>query len=587
MVASKPSSDKAVQGRVTPVRATLPAMGSRTIAEPPDEWIALPLQQFTKNELKQLGVPGDLVSPVRAASTVAELRSLELDPALAARLEVMLLQQVASLPHRAFNRDHLSDLRQDLVEILLALDPRQQETVDRVVAGGTHRIRGVAGSGKTQVLLHALAKRLYQLPHAADLMWSYNRPLMDMAGTLLRRLAGARARRVTLDTFDRWCMRQWGGSGRILSEGSPEAQPLVLEARDQARKATWDPESKIWGRDADFWRQEFDFIRDQPIEALVDYLEVERVGRGTRLDRAHRPLVWIAYEKYTRILSARNLSDWRQVRLEAYRKLLATRCSRYEHVFIDEAQDLPPLALKIAQLLAGPNITVAMDGSQAIYRKGFRWKDLGLGQARHTTLTTCYRTTSQIARAAERFRAPEDEPLTCSTVREGPKPKAVDVLASVYEADWVIQDIARRLAAREITPSHVAILTFQRSLAMSVTGRLRARGFQVSCSTDGALDLADGTIKVLTMSSAKGLEFPIVYIAPLWDQDFFPRERGQEAEEHRLETEQRLKVLYVAMTRARQELILVHRKGRAARVLAELNQDGVEHVQGVLDRGQA
>ena len=568
-------------------------MGHGAVAAPPGEWIGLPLQQFTKSELKAMGVPASLVTAVRAATVVADLRALDLDPRLTARLEVMLHQRVAALQrrgtqaehlHRAFNRDHLLDLRNDLVELLIALDPRQQETVDRILEGGTLRIRGVAGCGKTQVLLHGLAKRLYRLPQASDLLWTYNRALMDMAGVLLRRLAGPRARRATLNTFDAWCRHYVGGDKRVLADGPRELTELLLEAREHARRSTGDPGSRIWQRDVEFWQQELDFIRDQPIEALADYVAVERVGRATKLDKAHRPLVWAAYEHYTRLLNARRVSDWRQVRLEAYRKLVATRSSRYEHVFIDEAQDLPPLALKMAALLAGEHITLALDGSQAIYRKGFRWRDLGLGQARTTSLGTCYRTTSQIARAAERFRTLEDDPIAWSTEREGPKPRLIDVAPPAYEADWVAEDIARRLAAREIAPGHVAILTYQRRMVNAVAFRLKERGLQVSTRSDGALDFSDETVKVLTMSSAKGLEFPIVYIAPLWDGDFLPPLKGQDPEEHRLEVDRRLKVLYVAMTRARQELILVHRRGRAAQVIARLIPDRFHVELGRVER---
>lgn len=563
-------------------------MPTPSLAEPLDPWIALPLHDVPKTELKELGVPAALVKAVRAVTTADELRALALEPELLRRLEARLAQRLAAARgrggpprhlHVAFDRQHLADLRDELVELLVALDPRQQEVVDRVLAGGALRIRGVAGSGKTQVLLHALAKRAYRSAQVSDLLWTFNRSLIEWAGVLLGRLAGPRARRATLSTFDGWCLRRVDRPGRVLGDDASELLALVRRARDRAREATGDPGSKLWQRDVDFWREELAFIRDQPIEALADYLDVERVGRGTRLDRAHRPLVWAVHEHYARLLRESGLNDWRQVRLEAYRKLVATRASRYDHVFIDEAQDLPPLALKMAGLLAGENVTVALDGSQAIYRKGFRWRDLGLGQARTTTLATCYRTTVQIARAAERFRAREEDPIAWDVERAGPKPRVVDVARPALEAEWVAEEVVRRLTAGELRPGHVAVLCYQRGLVPKVAFRLRQRGLQ---ATEGAHDLSDETVKVLTMSSAKGLEFPVVYIAPLQDGDFFPRQGGQDADEHQLEVERRLRVLYVAMTRARDELVLVHRAGKAARVIASMNPDRFEHERGAV-----
>ena len=569
-------------------------MSSRSVAAPQEEWIPLPLHDCPKSELKELGVPAGLVRAVRGASTVEELRALALAPDLARQLEVRLLQRVAARGrgpqvdhvHTAFNREHLADLRAELVELLVALDPRQQETVDRILSGGSLRIRGVAGSGKTQVLLHALAKRLYESQRpSADLLWTFSRTLRDMGRLALQRLAGRRAARAAVETFDGWCLRYLSPGGTILGDDDPQRAQLVRKAREEARQAVSrtgaEPESPLWRRDEEFWPQELDFIRDQPLETVEEYLEVQRVGRGTRLHRAHRPLVWDVYQRYVRLLQERRVSDWRQVRVEAWRKLVATRSSRYDHVFIDEAQDLPPLALKMAAVLAGGNLTITLDGAQAIYRRGFRWKDLGQGLARTATLGACYRTTAQIAQAAERFRANEEEPIAWSVERLGPTPRAVDVAPPALEAEWVAEDVVRRLSAGAIVPGHVAVLAYKRSLVQGVAQVLRRRGLEVSA---GSIDFSQDTVKVLTMSSAKGLEFPLVYIAPLWDEELFLPQRDQDPDEHQLEVERRMKVLYVAMTRARDELILVHRAGKARRVLAQLGPDRVQHEQGRVER---
>ncbi|MBQ2770973.1 MAG: ATP-binding domain-containing protein, partial [Clostridia bacterium] len=68
---------------------------------------------------------------------------------------------------------------------------------------------------------------------------------------------------------------------------------------------------------------------------------------------------------------------------------------------------------------------------------------------------------------------------------------------------------------------------------------------------EGALPVCSGAVQLMTFHGAKGLEFPVVFVAGL-TENYFPGRREHSATE--LEEERRL--LFVAMTRAREELIL-------------------------------
>ncbi|MCO5170389.1 MAG: AAA family ATPase [Planctomycetes bacterium] len=509
-----------------------------------------PLRALTKSELRALGVPPAQVGAVREAASLDALRAL-VDDALVRRLAPRFGAPAAA-PEGTL---HL-------------LDDAQRAVVARLVTGGPYTVRGVAGTGKTQVLLHAAARRLEARPPAADLLWTFNRALADAARQAARRLAGPRARALTVETFDGWCKRFLGETRPVLDDRHPDLLALLEEAKEQARRASWSPRSQVWARPLEFWREELDLLRDPPLETLADYLTVERVGRGQKLDRAHRALVWVTHETYARLLDARGVRDWRQVRLDALRRLREARSTRYERVFVDEAQDLPPLALEVARLLAGPSVVVAFDAAQAIYTKGFRARDLG----RRFTLTACYRTTAELARAAAPFRAAEADAAPTGALRAGRRPTVVTVTGRGNEAAWVADELERRLDAGA-APGDFAVLTFTRRLADAMADALERRGLPVSRSTE-ALDLSPATVKVATMSAAKGLEFPVVLLAPLRDADLSAR--ADDPDERRLEEALRRRVLYVAMTRARDELILVQRRGNAARLLAELPADAVE-----------
>ncbi len=84
--------------------------------------------------------------------------------------------------------------------------------------------------------------------------------------------------------------------------------------------------------------------------------------------------------------------------------------------------------------------------------------------------------------------------------------------------------------------------------------------------TDEEIDLSAGSVKLLTVHLAKGLEFPVVYVTNLASDRFPSRDRidsfqipqallsSQEPEGEHLREERRL--MYVAMTRAKNDLIL-------------------------------
>lgn len=71
-----------------------------------------------------------------------------------------------------------------------------------------------------------------------------------------------------------------------------------------------------------------------------------------------------------------------------------------------------------------------------------------------------------------------------------------------------------------------------------------------------SLDTSSGAVTLMTLHSAKGLEFPCVYIIAV-EQNLIPHERSlKENDPHQLEEERRL--LFVGITRAQEKLVLTH-----------------------------
>jgi len=104
-------------------------------------------------------------------------------------------------------------------------------------------------------------------------------------------------------------------------------------------------------------------------------------------------------------------------------------------------------------------------------------------------------------------------------------------------------------------------------------------------SGESQADEYEPAVQLMTMHSAKGLEFPLVFIAGL-EEGMFPSQQSQE-DIARLEEERRL--CYVGMTRAMQKLYLCHAESRRlygqekyhkpSRFLRELPSECVEEIR--------
>jgi len=104
-------------------------------------------------------------------------------------------------------------------------------------------------------------------------------------------------------------------------------------------------------------------------------------------------------------------------------------------------------------------------------------------------------------------------------------------------------------------------------------------------SGESQADEFEAAVQLMTMHSAKGLEFPLVFIAGL-EEGMFPSQQSVE-DIGRLEEERRL--CYVGMTRAMNKLYLLHAESRriygqekfhkASRFLRELPEDCIEEIR--------
>ena len=177
----------------------------------------------------------------------------------------------------------------------------------------------------------------------------------------------------------------------------------------------------------------------------------------------------------------------------------------FDHIILDEAQDLAPAELRFFAGLAqaGPDtLFLAGDMGQRIFQHPFSWARLGVEvRGRSFTLKVCYRTSQQIRKAADNLLPTvlrdvdglEDERRGIVSVFEGPAPEIKTFAMAADEAEAVGAAVAVWLADG-IEAHEIGI--FVRTPDMVARARIALSGM------DGA-----GTITTVPMQLAKGLEF--------------------------------------------------------------------------------
>jgi hypothetical protein len=262
---------------------------------------------------------------------------------------------------------------------------------------------------------------------------------------------------------------------------------------------------------------------------------------------------------------------------------------QYGAVLVDEGHDFEPDWYKLIVQMIDPatnSLLVLYDDAQNIYgqadRRKVSWKSLGIqAQGRTTILKLNYRNTLEILAVARGFanellveRADDEDgvPLIApeSAGRRGAVPELIRVDTAPAQLTVLIAQL-RDEHAHGRPWSEMAVIFRNQWEGEKLAEALERQGIPARLAEGrgkGALFAVGDTVKLVTMHSSKGLEFPFVIIPGLGS---LPKDGKDEAEEARL--------LYVAMTRATERLVLIHHDDS---VFSKRIRDSINQVQGQL-----
>lgn len=421
-------------------------------------------------------------------------------------------------------------------------------------------VNGVAGSGKSLVVVYRaqLLRRLY--PTKSILGLTHNRPLIHDLRARYQALNPS-GRPVKWQTFYQWCRSLW--------PKDRWREPVGQHARGQILTHVWHTQLADTTISEQALQDELDWCKDRLIFSRDDYLAADRAGRGFALAEAQRQKMYTAFEAYQAELNRREQMDWGDVPRQIWRWMQAGELSlpHYDVILVDEAQFFAPLWFELIKRAVRPttgHLFLVADPTQGFLKRRQSWTASGLEvRGRVHRLKKSYRTTREILSFATllyRTRVPnDDDDIEAPDLLDMPGgmfPQVIQLTSPQDEITRVVNEI-EQLLQQGLSKRHLLVIHTDYQGQERLLERLRAK-----LGPTAAVDPKNGspgdTIRVCTLNSVTGLESPIVFLVGV-HQLFEQEQSVRLSDEERLElVRDNTRKLYMAITRAGQRVVLTY-----------------------------
>ena len=476
---------------------------------------------------------------------------------------------------------------------MLYLHPSQREYVDANYAG-TVRLSGVSGSGKTCVLIHRAIRLARLYPDQKILLLTLNAALAALIRSLVAQSVGPQAiENLEVTSFWEVCLRKIlcfePHNRKIYTPATIATNPYAVSQHiDELWEEFYNCENNH--RDAElmyplhrsllarrvypkaYIRQEFDYIRSAFPPALRDgYAVMERKGRAVPLDKSFRKQVIDGLGAWERQMNFVGAVDPIAI-ASALHKYLDKIEPEYRAVLVDEVQDFGTVELSIIRRLVaeGENdLFLCGDTAQSVFTKSqdLEQANVNVRGARSMRLQQNYRNSRQILAAAYDVLVENYDRRSKGIVDlEILSPEFANFSSAapgLLEAETLEDELDYALSyARAVVdeaPHKKVCISFCGYVQRSV----EQIGERLSLPVlNGDIDILSDRIFLSDLEQTKGFEFDTMIIVNA-HAGVLPHPDLPEEESFR-----DLSKLYVAMTRAKTELIVSYH-GRVTDFIGE------------------
>lgn len=445
-------------------------------------------------------------------------------------------------------------------------------------------VKGVAGSGKTTVAVNRIPtlRNHYIQSGEKILIITYNKTLINYTKYLMDFVDLQQNLFFEADPCTFIDIRTIDSIiTKYNLKNAPEVQLADKQAVKEAMKQAIHTVHKSYAdstllsvQNLQFLTEEIDWIKSCRYLERETYQNVDRQGRMSvgenrfRLPKNSqvRNEIFDLYLTYEAILEKEKLVDFKTSALRLLEAFEQSKIvpEKYPHIIVDESQDLTRVQLELLHYLYDDSkptnsIMFIADAAQSIYTHSWlsnqSFKSVGFDMSgKSSILSKNYRTTFEIAKAAYSLMQHDDSLNTndnfvqpTAIERHGKKPVLKGFSDQTKEAEYIASQI--RLLSLNYSLKDMVILSVSTTYLTHLQDYLVHHGIDAEVFSKSTIDFSANKVRLITLHSIKGLEFPVVFIAgvnkgqlPVSDEQI-PLGR---------------KLLYVGMTRAKELLYLTH-----------------------------
>jgi superfamily I DNA/RNA helicase/mRNA-degrading endonuclease RelE of RelBE toxin-antitoxin system len=500
-------------------------------------------------ELNSKGIPDEEVTRVLNALYPPRIEQVTEQPARLIEDEKQIEQAVNG--------------ERSLQAFLLRLDEDQRTFVQRIGKRGPWLLKGGPGSGKSTVALYCIRSILNKarssfLDEVPKILFTtYTHALTRAARQLATELDCSEIEITNVNKFASDVLREQKLHMTAVADEQPDVRDVVTDAINECVSTS--SEFSFTPADHRFVLKEIRWIIvGRGIETKEDYLTHPRIGCGRALQERQRSDVWQIYERYKKRL--------RELNKQTYTQELAAAANavtkKYDYVFIDEAQDLPPVAIRLCiNACKTKDIFITADHNQSIYGAGLSWAQVTdelsfTGKSR--ILQNNYRTTVEMWNGLQQLfpsnKQLDEETSESRAQRHGAMPIVSyygDETSQIERLNSFLHD---SLMKERVGLGFAAVLCPTNKIMNEIAQRLD-RSLNARAMPSKDVDLSHRGVKVMTMHAAKGLQFPVVAVANIEAGKLpWPISPPEDRDEHEASLR---RAFFVACSRSTSRLLLM------------------------------